>query len=214
MQKNDAAGKSAKLIGIVAKVEPLKREAGLEVNFYVAEGSYANPLFFTSPAVRKAIAQGELLSKSLPIGHIRYKLLERLPNHNAVYSENFNPTGAKYSYENGVFRKAGVGINLHKIAMRELLKLEGGRETLLAPSANHASNEFLAYLKKIKILTANHSGTIYRYSAKEAVKRINTHIKAWRKTNRPKTAVPQRQRIFRVKRTKPTSARKALLRKR
>jgi hypothetical protein len=214
MQNQQVNGKTPKLIGIVAKAEPLKKELGLEVNFYIAEGSFADPMFFTSPAIRKAIAEGEILSKTSPIGHIRYKLLEHLPNHNAVYTENFNPTGTKTSYENGVFRKAGAGINLHRIAMRELLKFEGGRETILAPSANHASVELLAYLTKLKIISPAHEGHQYRYSAKDAVRKINTHIKAWRKSNRPKVADISRQRTFRVKRIKPKNAKKTLLRKR
>ncbi len=183
---------NSKLLGIRAIVEPIKGSNGIEVHFKIDVGSYADPMFFTNPAVRKAIESLEIKTPNGQIGQIRYKRLNGAPSRKSVYEENFFPIGSKAAAENAFFLRTGAPINLHRIALRELLRHEGGKDVILAPSANHASNEFLAYLKRIKILSAQHNHPEYRYMAKDAVRKINTGINAWRKKNRVQKPPAQR----------------------
>jgi hypothetical protein len=164
--------------GILVKTE--LNEDEFLVLFFITNGSPANPMFFTSPALRDAINMiPEKRLYKTDFGGITYLHSEIKKNE---YRVGYDPLGVYRS----AFEGNGIATALEKIALRELRKKVGNARII---PFIEASEERAAQLKKRGTPIQTTYGGLHKYDTTvdkllNSIKKFQTE---YRKTHRPQT---------------------------
>jgi hypothetical protein len=161
--------------GILVKMTIDKKS--YKFHFFLANGSPANPMFYTSPALRDAIKQipkEDIIDTH--IGQITYTNTEK-----NKHSEHYYPLDAYLD-----FRKKGIALALEKIALRELRKKIGNAP--IHPLTG-AGEERVKQIKRrgIPVQTDEGGRSQYKTTVNKLLNGIKKIQKEYKKAHRPQT---------------------------
>ncbi len=167
--------------GILVEKTFYKESGYILFNFEFAVSSPANPMFFTSPALRKAINANRFFPGK-PVGYIDF---HKNPVVNPADPHRFTArTYPFYNVGKALFEHRGISKGLERICNRELVKVFG-RQIIIEPS-------IVAEAVRVGVLTrrgVRNMHAHYSVPIGQMQEAINRSTRKFRRSHRPQAPV-------------------------
>ena len=113
------------LPGILIKPVPIENNGGIIFKFHIGRGSFANPLFFTSPELLKLLPKlnAHTLPKNSLLGQWTYNKERYIPSEDLVFEEHVAPFS--FVKDSEKFLNKGIARALEEKCLLELKKRYG-----------------------------------------------------------------------------------------